>query len=696
MSTQNSSLETSKTATLAFALAIFASAFLLFQVQPLVSKAILPWFGGSPGVWTTCLLFFQTLLFAGYAYAHLLVKSLSPRWQVVIHVGLVVVAACLLRGLPGASWQPSEDNDPTLSILAVLSVSVGLPYFLLSASGPLLQRWFSLRSPGKSPYRLYAVSNTGSLVALLTYPVVFEPLLELDSQAWIWSLGFVAYLVLAATCGSFVFKTKFQNNHADEPRPSESGTAHNSVSTPSRSRLVMIAFLAMIASASLLAITNTVCLDIAVVPFLWVVPLSLYLLSFILCFDSDRWYWRQSNSIITCLLIALLCYLEMFDSTESLLLELGLYLMILFGICMMCHGEVARLRPDPKFLTSYYLTISAGGAAGGLFVAVVAPAIFPDFWELHLCLIAAICVGLWTLFQDRGWVYAESPAPLFAKVAAILLLVLVGTLFLESISNSQNAIAMRRNFYGVLEVEFDEIDNAMVMRHGNIVHGIQLLGAGRKKQPTTYYSERTGVGRAIELQQSRKASIRIGLVGLGTGTLATYGRESDELRFYEINEDVVDLANEHFTFLDQSSANIEMISGDARLSMVGESPQNYDVLVLDAFSGDAIPTHLLTREAFEIYLNHLNEDGIIAVHISNLYFNLRPVVDAMSDEYDLASTTIIVPEIQEPVDPSSEWILLARDSKTLDANGLQRNVASPQPERVLWTDSFSNLFRILR
>ena len=660
----------------------------MFQIQPLISKAILPWFGGAPSVWTTCLLFFQTALFAGYLYAHLLASRLSGRKQVAVHVLLVVIAMSLLHVLPTDAWKPEPGKSPSLEILALLTATVGFPYLLLSASGPLLQRWFSLTFPTRSPYRLYAVSNIGSLLALLSYPIVFEPALTLDAQANWWAAGFVVYLTCTSACG---FALRSTSAIAAEVPASKTTQA-----PPAIGMFIRWGILAMLASSTLMAFTNTVCMDVAVIPFLWVIPLSLYLLSFILCFESDRWYQRGWIALLTCLLIVGLCCKEMFGNIDTLFLQIGLYFAVLFGICMLCHGEVARLRPEPAQLTAYYLTISAGGAAGGLFVAVAAPQFFPDYWELHICLLGGIVVSLWVIFDAQHWLNPESPAPRLVKALACLPFVAVGTFFLESVTNYQGSKAMTRSFYGVLEVEFDEIDNALVMRHGHIIHGIQMQGVGRKNEPTTYYSRRTGVGHAIELQQSRKPAVKIGLVGLGAGTLSTYGREGDFLEFYEINQAVIELAQSQFTFLKNSPAEIRIVAGDARLSLEAQPPQEFDVLVLDAFSGDAIPTHLLTREAFEIYLKHLAPDGIIAVHSSNLYFDLRPVIDAHADDFDLTSVAVVVPAIQDPVDPSSEWILLSPAPGRLSSNELHATTAPTQPRRVLWTDSFSNLLEILR
>ncbi|MEZ6061703.1 MAG: fused MFS/spermidine synthase [Planctomycetaceae bacterium] len=673
-----------------FAAAVFVSAFLLFQVQPLIGKAILPWFGGSPGVWTTCMLFFQAMLFGGYAWSHLLASRVSVRGQIGIQLALIAATLFLLRVLPESTLQSGNTDSPVISIILVLATTIGLPYFLLATTGPLLQSWFAQSYPGRSPYRLYALSNAGSLLALLSYPFVVEPLLALRAQSRIWMAAYWAFAALVAACAFSVWKREVRTigelpEHGDAKPDTAIGTA----------RAAAWFVPAMLASATYLSTTNQVCQGIAVVPFLWVVPLSLYLASFIVCFEHDRWYRRRWWAITTIALLMAVCGMMLFGLTWPLTLRLSIEFAAMFSVCMTCHGELARLRPSPQKLTSFYLLLSAGGAAGGLLVAVAAPMLFPDFWELHLCLLAGLATATAVLFDEGKWMTTNG-IPLVALAGLILAVVVAGTVFTEEVSGFQTAIAMTRNFYGVLETEPDADNDALVLRHGSIIHGVQYRRTDRQMIPTTYYSRRTGIGRTIEMLQSRKPAIRAGLAGLGVGTLAAYGRESDVLRFYEINQDVVRHAETYFTFLKRSPATIETAVGDARMLMNAESPQNYDLLVLDAFSGDAVPTHLLTREAFAVYLRHVADDGIVAVHISNRHFGLRPVVDAVAAEYQLHSVTIYVPELKAVVDPGSEWVLLSRTAESLDDDRLRRDVAPPQHDLVLWTDDFSNLFQVMR
>ena len=681
---------------LLFSAAVFVSAFLLFQIQPMISKAILPWFGGAPGVWSTCLLFFQTVLFAGYAWAHGLTRCMPPRVQAIIHSLLVLAAVFLLPVIPESSWKPEAGHAPGIRILAILAATIGLPYFLLSATGPLLQRWFSLAYPDRSPYRLYAVSNAGSLIALLSYPLVFEPAMNLESQATGWTVGFWVYLTLTVGCGLMVMRHTASTVGSRKSQTAKTTKSENSGAQLATARSLSCFLLAMTASSTLLAVTNTVCQDVAVIPFLWVVPLSLYLLSFILCFDSEFWYRRVSVSIVTCALITTLCCLLLWRSMDSLLLQVGLYFVLLFAVCMLCHGEVARMRPQPQNLTSYYLVLSAGGACGGLFVALAAPLLFSDFWETHLCLLASVVVALWVIADEFGWLTSHRRPPLMGIAAAVMMVVLVGMLFMDSWTQNRKTVSTTRGFYGVLKVENDDVSNSVLLKHGHITHGLQLRGPGGWKTPTTYFTRRSGVGRAISFQQSNKTSARIGIVGLGAGTLAAYGRQGDVFKYYELNEQVIELAEKYFSFVSRAPAEVQIIPGDARLSLEQEDPQDFDVLVLDAFSGDAIPTHLLTREAFEIYQKHLAPDGIIAVHTSNLYFDLRPVVDALADEFAMHSSTVVVSNIQALTDVPSEWILVSNNAEQLEEKTLREAAIAPQSRRVLWTDSFSNLFQILR
>ncbi|MGE0377712.1 MAG: spermidine synthase, partial [Planctomycetaceae bacterium] len=604
---------------LLFAATIFGSAFLLFQVQPLISRFILPWFGGSPAVWSTCMLFFQVVLFGGYLYAHLISTGLSSRWQAVVHAALLLTAAILLPITPDESWKPQAAENPTLRILLLLAASVGLPYFLLSSTGPLLQRWFSLQAPGVSPYRLYALSNVGSLLALVTFPFLVEPAFSSPMQAAIWSWGFRGFVLLCCVCAA----RQWSISPTVRPRVATRGLEMGG--SPSWGDRSMWFGLAAVASVMLLATTNQVCLDVATVPFLWILPLTIYLLSFILCFDGNRWYSRKTY--VAMLFVSLIAVINtlMGGVNVSIILQVLVYLIGLFFCCMVCHGELASQKPGVRHLTSFYLLLSAGGATGGVFVGLIAPYVFAGYWELHVGLLACLLVTPLVYYRDQASVlYRGASRPIWTTILVTVSLLGVG-LARHAWGMLGESIAVSRNFYGVLRVEDNAEHTRRALFHGTILHGMQFLDPEQRSIPTSYYGVRSGVGTVLRQHRAGERR-RIGIVGLGVGTLATYGTPRDLFRCYEINPEVVRLAEEYFTFLSDTPAETEIILGDARLSLGHEPDQQYDVLVLDAFSGDAIPTHLLTREAADLYARHLRNDGILCVHISNIHFDLRPVV----------------------------------------------------------------------
>jgi hypothetical protein len=676
-------------AMLLFAATIFCSAFLLFQVQPLISKFILPWFGGSPAVWSTCMLFFQVVLFAGYVYAHLTTQYLTPRKQAVLHICLLVVAACLLPITPDDLWKPTPDMHPTGRIVLLLTACVGLPYFILSSTGPLLQRWFSLQAPGQSPYRLYALSNIGSLLALVSYPFFFEPVLNSPSQASLWSWGFRAFAGCCVFCAVGVFR-----HSKNMPAVSASDVEDNS-SAPTWSDRFMWVGLAMVASVMLLATTNQVCLDVATVPFLWILPLTLYLMSFILCFDADKWYSRKWYFGL--LVISLLAVIKtlLSGSNVSIVLQVSTYLAALFFCCMVCHGELARQKPSPKHLTQFYLLMSAGGAGGGLFVGLLAPHVFPAYWELPIGIIACLIASFAVLFRDKAsWLYRGQPRPAWLAIGLWISL-LAWSLQSHARDGVKSAIDVSRNFYGVLRVEDDPKTNRRGMFHGSILHGTQFLDPAKEFTPTTYYGRKSGVGLVLQNHHPRKKR-RIGVVGLGVGTLAAYGVHHDMMRLYEINSEVVRLAERYFTFLDDTEAETEMVLGDARLSMEHEEAQNYDILVLDAFSGDAIPTHLLTKEAAEVYARHLRDGGILCFHISNLHFDLRPVAFGLAQHLKMHAKCVQSSADESEGTSLCHWMLMSRKPIPDDiVNAAEKFDALPK-NGILWTDEWSNLLSVLR
>jgi len=678
-----------------YALTIFLSAFLLFQVQPLIGKYILPWFGGTPGVWTTCMLFFQLLLFGGYLYAHLTSSRLTPRMQAIVHACILLAACALLPIVPNSTWKPHGDEDPVLWIVLVLGATVGLPFFALSATGPLLQSWFSRTHVGRSPYRLYALSNIGSLLALISYPAVFDWTFATTALARLWSWCFVLFVLLCATCAAGVATLS-----SGTAIPVRSLEGEDSDPPPSLGARILWFLLAMVPSVLLLATTNQVCLDVASVPFLWVLPLTLYLLSFILCFDGERWYSRRILMPATIVAIACLYPVLRTGATVSFAMQILAHFTAFFLCAMVCHGELVRRKPHVRHLTSFYLLISAGGAAGGLFVAVLAPLLFKNYYELHIGLFACVALMFVVLCTDRlSPFYGARPRVVWLLLMAALG-VFAAALLDEAGQRRRTVVAVTRNFYGVLRVTRDDEaeygdDKQTILRlmNGRIVHGFEYQAPELQTIPTSYYAPESAIG--LVLNEKPQKPRRVGLVGLGIGTLAAYARPGDHYRFYEINRADEEMARRYFHYLELCRGDAQIIHGDARLTLDREKePQNFDVLVLDAFSGDAIPVHLLTTEAFAIYLRHLAPDGIIAVHISNRHFSLRPVVDALADKYKLATATIDSPETNRGAE-NSLWVLVSRDPRRLAVDSIRKEALEPESARVLWTDDHAPLSEVL-
>jgi SAM-dependent methyltransferase len=668
-----------------YALTIFASAFLLFALQPIIAKLILPWFGGSAAVWATCILFFQAVLLLGYLYAHCSVRYLRSRLQMPVHIALLGLSILLLPIVPDAGWKPSGSEDPVLRILALLAVSVGMPYFMLSTTGPLLQSWYAGAYKVVFPYRLYAVSNLGSMLALLSYPVLIEPYVDSGLQSRLWSGGYLIAVMLCVLTAILSWRRY---------RPvelAESASGPHSAHIPLRTQAIWM-LLAACPSVLLLATTNQLCQNVAAIPFLWVLPLSLYLLSFILCFERDGWYNRRVYRwLIGPALIGMCVLLLGQYSVHNVRLLVTLISAGLFLCCMFCHGELAMMKPHARNLTSFFLMISIGGAAGGFFVGMIAPHVFTSNLELPVGL--AVC-ALLAMSQLYG---RARPGFLLKGGIAIALGFCVSMYFFAGAGGTRR---MARNFYGSVRVDdlgsSDGPDGMRVFFHGTINHGAQFRNAALKDRATAYYGPDSGVG--MVLRNPRRTPQRVGVVGLGVGTLAAYGRAGDDYRFYEINPLVIQLARSEFSFLKNSAARIEVVLGDARLSLERERPQQFDVLVLDAFSGDSIPVHLLTREAFQCYMRHVQPEGILAVHISNRYLDLGPVVQRAADTFGKQAVLI---ESQGAFDQKTlpaTWILLTANREYLDIPVLRTAGLRLRPRTGFraWTDDYSNLFNILR
>lgn len=719
-----------------YGIAIFAAAFLLFQVEPIIAKMILPWFGGVAAVWAVCLVFFQTVLLLGYLYAHLLTSRFSSRTQGRVHAFILLLSLLALRIVPGERWKPAGPEHPALRILLLLCATVGLPFFVLSTTSPLLQAWYAKTRSGARPYRFYALSNIGSLLALVSYPIVIEPWISTSHQALVWSAGFAALLLLCAV----IALAPHGAGAPREPRPPTEVTPTVVVSAsveqsttraPMSLRLLWLA-LAACSSALLLAVTNHITQNIASVPFLWILPLSLYLLSFILCFDARGAYHRGVFLRLLGISIGGMAY-ALAPSFAGLpwKVMIALFCAGFFVCCMFCHGELERLKPAPQHLTEFYLMAALGGAIGAIFVALVAPAIFSGYYELHVGL--GFCAILVLIVH-----YRDPESPFYGRklnvgwlVMAGLVVAAVASLFVMAREQPAGTRLSMRNFYGVLRVIDSAEPNVPLpnpndpdqpgsaardprfrkLMNGTIDHGLQFLNPARRREPTTYYGVSSGIGVALRaahvapaggtgrLPANEPRLLNIGAIGLGIGTVATYGRAGDSYTFYEINPLDVNVAREDFTFLRDSPAKISIVLGDARLSLEREQPQNFDVLIVDAFSGDSIPVHLLTREAFQLYFRNLKPDGLLAVHISNQYLNLEPVVAAAANA--LGKEAVIVNHevsVAQGVYPST-WILLGNRNGFLAQAAIEHAgevLPSHVPPFHLWTDNYSTLWRVLK
>jgi hypothetical protein len=689
-----------------YAVCIFLSAFLLFQVQPVISKTLLPWFGGTPAVWSTAMFFFEIVLTGGYAYSNWLVKR---KKQTLIHLILVGFSVILLIYLaiiwpspitPSADLRPVNTTIPVLNIFFLLTISVGLPFFVLSTNSPLMQTWFSQRNPEKSPYWLYALSNIGSMLGLLIYPFLVEPLLTIQWQGWVWTGGYILFILIAAWNTLLTLRVVQPNPTIGQEQPSDGkDQLKKGVQT-------LWVLLSSCASLLLLAVTSQITQEVAVIPFLWVLPLTIYLLSFVLAFSSRRWYHRGIFTFLLTLGMIGWSYI-LFKPLTNLTIQIIIYNFLLFAAVMICHGELYALRPPASRLTNFYLLVSIGGAMGGLVVNLVAPYIFNGYWELFIGF-----AFVWVLLAVLSYQRAGTRSDFLKNILVGGLATAVTILMVSNILNSASGyIFIQRNFYGVVRVKQMEIGKnqheANVLVHGSTIHGLQFLDSGLQDTPTSYYSKGSGIGLALRTNPKYGTNLRVGVLGLGIGTLAAYGQPGDIYRFYEINPVMVDLANGEggfFSFVKDSPATIEIVLGDARLSLEKElqigQGNNFDILVLDTFNSDSIPVHLVTKEAFEGYLQNLSPDGLIAAHISNQRLDLRPVFWQLAQYYnmDIALVQNSV-EKDNPGAFQSIWVLLTRNSKLFDAPELRDkldHMIGFSTDIRLWTDDYSNLVQILK
>ena len=689
------------------AITILLSAFLLFQVQPLIAKIILPWFGGSAAVWSAALLFFQVLLLMGYAYAHLSIRYLGPRAQGILHCALLIVSSALLPILPATPANSAVTGDPTIAILLTLGASVGLPFFLLSTTSPLLQAWYVRSSGSTMPYRLFALSNLGSLLALLSFPFLVEPLLSSREQAYAWSGG---YLVFAALC----LFTAWSGRAGVTTGTGDVGMAPHPDRAPRVRQLVLWVLLAACPTVLLMAVTNHTTRNVAPIPFLWVLPLALYLLSFVFTFESDRFYVRSIFVMILPLALGGMVHLIHADPDDlSIAWLLPGFAIGFFICCMVCHGELARLRPSARHLTVFYLMIALGGALGGCFVALIAPRLFSGYAELPVALVAC---GVLTLIAI--WRAVPGARANVTRIGGVLVvLLLAGRAFQLERSGNEDVIFKARSFYGTLSVQDDPPTGPFPVRrllNGNIEHGSELRDTAIRSA-ASYYGEFSGVGRALRALKA-KGPLRVGVIGLGAGVLAHYGRSGDHFSYFEIDPLSVKIARSHFSFYSNSQADQRIILGDARLSLDAMDDQHYDLLAVDAFSGDAVPVHLLTREAVDLYVRHLKPDGVLAFHISNRYLDLEPVCAANANAVGRQARVIYDDACTAPWYSPSTWVLITADTTIYSDRAFHATVvALPEPGAELspdreagkpvaahmpsdfrqWTDDHSNLFQVM-
>lgn len=671
---------------LVYAGTIFASAFSLFLVQPIIAKQILPWFGGTAAVWAICMVFFQMVLLAGYGYADALSRRLTPRRQVLIHVLLLAASLLFLPIVAQSHWKPTGTEDPTVLILGLLLATIGLPYFLLSTTGPLIQSWVARVGLGAHVYRYFSLSNMASLLALISYPFLIETRTSLLGQAYGWSVLYAVFSALCAVSGVY-----FLRHFHSLPPP-----AHVKEHVPEadwdpdwRDHLFWL-LPAATASWLLLAITNHITQNVAAIPFLWLLPLTLYLLTFVLCFESDRWYRRAVFLPAGALLLALCAYgLQDSDIGIRVKVAIPLYSAGLFVLCMFLHGELARMRPGPRHLTRFYLMVSLGGALGGIVVGLIAPRVLPAYYELGIGFTLTAALAAVMLRQHR-------PALL---VAAVLALACGYFLYAQIKGDFTDTRRLMRNFYGTLytvdSADEELHDQVRQLYHGSIKHGEQYLSPERRREPTAYYGRSAGIGLAIA--NTNPARKKVGMIGVGAGTLAVYGQPGDIYRMYEINPQVFELARSEFSFMADTRAIIETVLGDARLSLEREPAQGFDVLAVDAFSGDSVPVHLITAEAMDVYLRHMKPDGIVAFHVTNRFLWLPPVVENIAKAKGL-SVALIHDENDNPLLRNTDWVLVARNPAVL-AQPAIRERSSPIraiPGLGVWTDDFNNLFDVLK
>ena len=685
-----------------FKYSIFISAFLLFQVQPLIARYILPWYGGSASVWSTCLLFFQAGLLLGYGYSHALTKYFDLKNQFKIHIALLVLSLITLPIAPGEWLKPQDSDNPILGIISLLGITVGFPYIMVSTTGPLLQHWFSISFPKKSPYGLYALSNFGSLLGLITYPILVEPYLDLKTQTWIWSAG---YLVFAILCGYTAYSVR-------KLKPVIKESVQIKSAKIEKLKWIFWLLLSFMGTFMLLSISNKLTQDLVVVPFLWIIPLSLYLVSYIIAFGKPQWYNRKIFFISMLFILAMILKMELqfeyVSRDKPIMSTIIWYCLGVFNVCMILHGELARLKPKENKLTFYYLMISVGGVLGGMMSNFIIPILFNGFWEVYIGFAGFVALITWVIMKGDLIKKSGSKRLWFRVAAGITFIGIIFSFVRVQTAYYKNVIASSRNFYGVLRVADDDnkSDNwYRKLMHGDIMHGGQFLKEEYKRLPVNYYGLRSGIGLALSQHPFRSDSVypgmKVGMIGLGVGCISVYGNEKDFFRYYEINPLVEDMARKYFTYIDDSKFKTEVIIGDGRTALERELKEKgshqFDVLAIDAFSGDMIPTHLLTREAIELYLKHLKDDGLLVFNITNKYLNIFSVLEGHSKTLNMP--LYFFQQAPDQVGLTlAYWGMLTNNEKFINQEEVKKNIVRFDSEAhpdIFWTDDYSSILPLI-
>ncbi|AGH45711.1 hypothetical protein [Paraglaciecola psychrophila] len=685
-------------------ISVFISAFLIFQIQPIISKIILPWFGGGASVWTTCMLFFQFFLLIGYLYAYILTKILKVKHQIVVHLVFLLCSLFLLPYNISDIQNTLSSGPPTWAVLKVLFLGLGFPYLILSANTPLLQHWFTRETNGANPYRLYAISNIGSFLALVSYPVLFEPFMTLDWQVKMWSSIYYLFVLLVAWIFFIVVK---QNNKDSHFIPE-----HIINPKVGSFRLILWFMLSALGVVLLVSTTNALTQNVPPVPFLWLAPLAIYLLTYVVTFSNlgiyVRYLWLPFFMLLS--FVALLIYF--IGGQFDIITQLLIYLLILLCGCMICHGELNSLKPKQGNTTLFYLVLSCGGVFGSFLVSFVAKSVFDEFLEFPLAIFSVLVLATASLLWNKQDILVDAK-PILSGVnhrhlsilaAGSTVVALVWLLAFSKLNNQyqQYDIAKARNFYGILTVKDITKDKVNERRliDGTTSHGSQSLPLSKSAVPLSYYRPGTGVQLVIE-ELSSDINLQVGIIGLGVGALAAYGQPGDHYTFYELNPLVSDFANEYFSYLDRSNAAVDVKLGDARVTLQHELDlglnNGFDLLIIDAFSGDLIPTHLMTNEAFLLYQQHIKTQGVMALHLSNRHLSLLPVIIQHSITLDMQVMLFETPGNGNEHD--AQWVVLTNNSRITQSPNLiykQSVISKEQYKKVLWTDDYSSLLPILK